>query len=374
MLGVGPFTDFQEFHNQSTVCNSGELQFLLRGVTAGPPARPDYSASWFDPAASSTPGAEVPTVIHHGRRALAFGVAVIVGWVLVACGHPAVPAQPYGAASADVGEAVDILGWHVSVSGLRFEAEHVLVDVDATSPVPSAGSAPRTAPTDLRFGLYGSLGHPIEADGIDSCAQLTGPVPTPLTVRSADGGPARVAGTVCLGPISDQAQVRGVYLYSPRDRIRGSTVAYPAAFPVGLPPTSPADTGLTVSTQSVEAWRADGTELTSDALGDPRAFTGKGFMLLGLRAGAVAAEYRDRSAARGGPMMLLAAPSLPPPGLSPACSAYGASVLVLPDASLQAVQVDASLCTQGEINAALLYATVSVAGTHAAVWTRTDRP
>jgi len=313
----------------------------------------------------------VRTVTHHGRRALALGVAVVAAWVSVACGKPAAPAAPYGAAAADVGDAVDILGWHVSVTGLRFEAEHLLVDVDAT---PADQPGPRAAPADLRFGLYGSLAHPIEAYGMDSCAQPAGPVPTPLAVQSADGGPARIAGTVCLGPISDQAQVRGVYLYSPRDRIRNSTVAYPAAFPVGLPPTSPADTGLTVSTQSVEAWRADGTELTPAALGDPRAFTGKGFMLLGLRAGAVADEYRDRSAARGGPMMLLAAPTLPPPGLSPACSAYGGSVLVLPDASLQAVQVDASLCTQGEINAALLYATVSVAGTHAAVWTRTDRP
>jgi hypothetical protein len=33
------------------------------------------------------------------------------------------------------------------------------------------------------------------------------------------------------------------------------------------------------------------------------------------------------------------------------------------------VHVNASLCTQGDINQALLYATVSVVGTHAAVWT-----
>jgi hypothetical protein len=48
---------------------------------------------------------------------------------------------------------------------------------------------------------------------------------------------------------------------------------------------------------------------------------------------------------------------------------YGASLLVLPDSALDAVAVRASLCTQGEINAALLYATVSVIGTHAALWT-----
>jgi hypothetical protein len=32
------------------------------------------------------------------------------------------------------------------------------------------------------------------------------------------------------------------------------------------------------------------------------------------------------------------------------------------------VHVNASLCTQGDINEALLYATVAVVGTHAAVW------
>lgn len=42
---------------------------------------------------------------------------------------------------------------------------------------------------------------------------------------------------------------------------------------------------------------------------------------------------------------------------------------MLPDASLNSVHLNASLCTQGEINQALLYATVSAVGTHAAVWT-----
>ena len=74
-------------------------------------------------------------------------------------------------------------------------------------------------------------------------------------------------------------------------------------------------------------------------------------MLLGLQADTVAAKYRDDSTARGGPMMLLASPTLPPPGLNPACAAYGASVLILPEASLDSVHVNASLCTQGEINA-----------------------
>jgi hypothetical protein len=36
---------------------------------------------------------------------------------------------------------------------------------------------------------------------------------------------------------------------------------------------------------------------------------------------------------------------------------------------LDAVRVNASLCTQGEINDALLYATLAIDGTHAGVWT-----
>ncbi len=70
-----------------------------------------------------------------------------------------------------------------------------------------------------------------------------------------------------------------------------------------------------------------------------------------------------------GPMMLLAAPTPPAPRLSRACAAYGSSVLILPEASLDAVHVSASLCTQGDINQALLYATIAVVGTHVAVWT-----
>ncbi len=78
-----------------------------------------------------------------------------------------------------------------------------------------------------------------------------------------------------------------------------------------------------VKTTSVSAWRADGTQLSQVSLGDPGVFTGSGYMLLGLVVDAVAARYRDDSAARGGPMMLLAAPTLPSPGLSAACAAYG---------------------------------------------------
>ncbi len=207
----------------------------------------------------------------------------------------------------------------------------------------------------------------MEATGLGSCDDGDDHVHD--ITRRCRRRPDRLTGTVCLGPLKDRSAVRGVYAYSPRDRIAETTAAYPAAFPVGLMPTNGNDTGVVVKTTSLSAWRADGAPVTQAQLGDPAAFAGNGYMLLGLQADAIAARYRDDSAARGGPMMLLAAPTLPGRGLNPACAAYGASVLILPEASLDAVHVSASLCTQGEINEALLYATVAIAGTHAGVWT-----
>ncbi len=301
----------------------------------------------------------------RAHRAAAVMLALAV--VLAACGQPAEAAvQPYGAGQVRLGEPASVVGWTLSVSDMRFESGYVLADVDAS---PANPPGPRAKLEDLRFGLYGALGHPIEATGVGSCARVRGADIAPLSAPSPD----KISGTVCVGPFSDQSQVRGMYVYSPRDRISGTAAAYPAAFPLGLPPTNINDTGVTVSTTSAEAWRADGAQLTPAALGDPAAFTGNGYMLLGLEVGAIAEEYRELTTRQGGPMMVLVAPTLPPPGLNEACSLYGGSVLVLPDASLDAVQVKPSLCTQGEINAAVLYATVSVVGTHAAVWTRPDR-
>lgn len=305
---------------------------------------------------------------------LSAATLVVVGLIGTGACSSAPSKSSYGAAQAKIGESLTLLGWNVSVAGFRWNGDFVLVDIDAApSAVPDgAGSAapaakPHAKPEDLRFGLYGTLAHPVEATGLGSCDSVQGVTSTPLSASAQ-----RLTGTVCLGPVKEHSAVRGVYGYSPRDRIAGTTAAYPAAFPVGVLPTNKNDTGLTVTTTSVDAWRADGTQLTQQALGDPTMFTGKGYMLLGLQADASAGQYRDDSARRGGPMMLVAAPSLPAPGLSPACAAYGASVLILPDASLDAVRVDASLCTQGEINDALLYATVSVIGTHAALWVTRD--
>lgn len=82
--------------------------------------------------------------------------------------------------------------------------------------------------------------------------------------------PDKVTGTVCLGPMRDQSQVRGVYLYSPADRIKDTTVAYGAAYPVGLTPTNESDTGLTLKATSVDGFRADGGQLIPAALGTRR--------------------------------------------------------------------------------------------------------
>ncbi|WP_292975457.1 hypothetical protein [Mycobacterium sp.] len=282
--------------------------------------------------------------------------------LLCGCTSSAGKQQVYGAGAARIGESLAVLGWNTSVSNLRWQDDYVLVDIDAA---PADPAKPHAEPRDIRLGLYGALAHPIEAAGIGSCDGVKN-----LVVQSfSESRDKRMAGTVCLGPMKDRAAVRGVYLYSPRDRIADTAAAYAAAFPVGVLPTKESDTGLVVRTTSVAAWRADGTQLNKDALGDPAAFNGSGYMLLGLQADTIAAKYRDDSAARGGPMMLLVSPTLPPPGLSPACVAYGSSVLILPEASLDSVHVNASLCTQGELNAALLYATVSIVGTHAAVWT-----
>jgi hypothetical protein len=287
---------------------------------------------------------------------------------LAGCSGSNRPVNPYGAQGARLGEALALLGWNMSVSNLRWDSDYVLVDVSAAVASAKDPHAPHAKPGDIRFGLYGALAHPTEASGLGSCDNAMASVHDIGYPLSAP--PDRLTGTVCLGPLKDHSQVRGVYSYSPWDRIPNSSAAYPAAFPVGLMPTNANDTGLVVKTASISAWRADGTPVTKAQLGDAGAFNGNGYMLLGLEADSVAARYRDDSAKRGGPMMLLASPTLPGPGLNPACAAYGSSVLILPDASLDAVHVNASLRAQGEINEALLYATVAIDGTHAGVWTQ----
>lgn len=294
-------------------------------------------------------------------------IAICLAVCLAGCSSSKRAVAPYGAQGAWLGESLALLGWNMSVSNLRWDGDYVLVDVSASLASPTEPKAPHAKPEDIRFGLYGALAHPMESAGLGSCDTAMATVLDIRTPLSAP--PDRLTGAVCLGPLKDRSQVRGVYAYSERDRIANTSAAYPAAFPVGLLPTNVNDTGLVVKTSSLSAWHGDGKPVTKAQLGDPGAFTGAGYMLLGLEADALAARYRDDSARRGGPMMLLASPTVPGRGLNPACAVYGSSVLILPDASLDAVRVSASLCTQGEINQALLYATVAIVGTHAGVWT-----
>ena len=204
-------------------------------------------------------------------------------------------AGPYGAQTAAIGESLAVLGWNMSVSNLRFDGDYVLVDIDAS---PTQAGGPHAKPEDIRFGLYGALAHPIEANALGGCSRVTSLAVQPAAAPTPD----KLTGTVCLGPLRDQSQVRGVYAYSPQDRMAGTTVAYPA------PPsrsgcrrptrTTPA---WSLQTTSVDAFRADGAQLDPTALGDPTAFNGNGYMLLGLEISGLAARYRDdsvRAAAR----------------------------------------------------------------------------
>ncbi|MGH3583925.1 MAG: hypothetical protein ACRDUB_20220 [Mycobacterium sp.] len=295
------------------------------------------------------------------RPLIALLLALITGAALVACSDDPHP-SPYGTQGAKIGESLAVLGWNVSVANLRFDGDYVLVDVDAS---PSQAAGQHAKADTLRFGLYGALAHPIESTAVGTCSKATN-----LNLQPAlSPNPDKLSGTVCLGPLRDQTQVRGVYVYSPQDRIPGTIAAYGASFPVGLSPTDDSETGLVLKSTSVDAFSADGAQLMPQVLGDPNAFNGNGYMLLGLDVSGLASRYRDDSVRRGGPMMVQVTPTLPGKGLSYACSVYGASMLVLPDASLAAVAVRGSLCTQGEMNQALLYATVAVVGTHAALWT-----
>ena len=167
------------------------------------------------------------------------------------CSNSAARQQVYGAPTARLGESLAVLGWNTSMSNLRWQDNYVLVDVDAA---PTDPAKPHADPRDVRFGLYGALAHPMEASGLGSCDNAMASVHDVSSPLSAP--PDRLTGTVCLGPLKDHSQVRGVYSYSPRDRIPNTSAAYPAAFPVGLMPTNANDTGLVVKTVSLSAWRA----------------------------------------------------------------------------------------------------------------------
>src|SRR4029077_12282024 len=215
--------------------------------------------------------------------------------VASACSRDGDRGGPYSTQFVTIGESQSILGWNMSVTNLRFAADYVLVDVDASA---SQKDGPHAKLEDIRFGLYGALAHPIEANALGGCKAVIS-----LALQQlSDPTPDRLAGTVCLGPQRDQSHVRGVYVDSPRQRIPDTAAAYPAAFPVGVLPTNENDTSLVLKTTSVDVFRADGAQLEPPARGDPNPFSGNGYMLLGLEIDSLATRYRDDSARRGGPM------------------------------------------------------------------------
>ena len=159
------------------------------------------------------------------------------------------------------------------MSNLRWQDDYVLVDVDAA---PTDPAKPHADPRDVRFGLYGALAHPMEAAGIGSC-DVTNFV---IQSLSAPGG-KRLTDTVCLGPLADRSAVRGVYMYSPATGSPTPSRLIRRRSRSGC--CRPRERHrLVVKTSSVAAWRADGTQLTQASLGDPAAFNGSGYMLLGL--------------------------------------------------------------------------------------------
>ena len=126
--------------------------------------------------------------------------------VASACSGDDARAHPYSTQSAAIGESLSILGWNISVTNLRFDADYVLVDVDASR---SQKDGPHAKPGDVRFGLYGALGHPIEANALGGCKDVTSLALQPLSAPTPD----RLAGTVCLGP-QREGEINAALLYA----------------------------------------------------------------------------------------------------------------------------------------------------------------
>jgi len=57
-------------------------------------------------------------------------IAACLALCLAGCSSTDHAARPYGAQGARLGESLALLGWNMSVSNLRWDAEYVLVDVD----------------------------------------------------------------------------------------------------------------------------------------------------------------------------------------------------------------------------------------------------
>ena len=126
--------------------------------------------------------------------------------VASACSGEDGRAHPYSTQYAAIAESLSVLGWNISVTNLRFDGDYVLVDVDASA---SPKDGPHTKPEAIRFGLYGALAHPIEANALGACKDVTSLALQPLSAPTPD----RLAGTVCLGP-QREGEINAALLYA----------------------------------------------------------------------------------------------------------------------------------------------------------------
>jgi hypothetical protein len=134
------------------------------------------------------------------RALIAMWTAVTLAMTCSSCSDSDHHDGVYGAQSARLGESLWVLGWNISTSNLRWDADYVLIDVDASATGPAASHA---KPEDIRFGLYGALAHPMEATGISSCETAKNVVVKPLSALAPD----RLTGAVHLGPLKDRSAV-----------------------------------------------------------------------------------------------------------------------------------------------------------------------
>nr|MDT0523533.1 hypothetical protein [Streptomyces sp. DSM 41633] len=113
-------------------------------------------------------------------RALIAAVMAVLLVVTTGCTSDE-PKRTYEASPAELGESIDILGWRLKGSALRFDSNPVMVDVEG-----SASGDASAKPEDIRFGLYGALAHPIEADALHGCDDSTSRGIRPLSATAPD--------------------------------------------------------------------------------------------------------------------------------------------------------------------------------------------
>ncbi len=252
----------------------------------------------------------------------------------------------------------------MSVSNLRFDGDNVLIDVDASP----SGDGAHADPKDLRFGLYGALAHPLEAPALGGCRDVTDlgvqPLSAPTPGEAHGHGVSRAA-------CATSPRCAAFTSIRRSDRMRGHhDVLCRCVSRRAAADQRERHRAFAQDHQRGRVPRGR-RHARPDRARRPRTRSpASGYMLLGLEIAGLAARYRDeskrarRSDDGGG-------------GADAACAravATHATSTVrrcwcCPTRRWTRSSVRASLCTQGDINAALLYPTVSVIGTHAGLWT-----